>query len=147
MFGDWWKMAIAAAVLIVVAVWELRHGAIGVISIIALSVLALYLAICAFAWFRQSKALDDWLRKQAGAPVVYSLSETTIESSSEVGSTKLKWDAFRSLSISEFDTLLKFPHHGPLTLPTDQIPVEALEFLKKQFVTNGKKVEDRRKTG
>jgi hypothetical protein len=147
MFGDWWRMAIAAVLIGVVVVWEIMRGSIGMISILALSVITLYLVICGVAWFRQSRALNDWLRKQAGAPVIYSLSDATIESSSEVGSTKLKWDAFRCLSISEFDTLLMFSQQGALTLPTDQIPGEALEFLKKQFVAHGKKVEDRRKTG
>jgi hypothetical protein len=147
MFSGWWKILIAAVVVGVVTIWEVRSGSIGMFSVFAISALGFYLVIAAVAWRRQSKALDEWLRLQAGAPVVYSLSEEVIESSAKVGSTKLKWDAFRSLSISDFDILLEFSSHGALTLPTEQVPVETLEFLKKQFLAHGKKVEDKRKKG
>jgi hypothetical protein len=147
MFSGWWKLVIAALVALVAAAWEIRGGAIGMFSVFAIAALVLYVVIAAIAWRRQSKALDEWLRHQAGAPVVYSLSDEAIESSAEVASTKLKWEAFHSLSISDFDTLLGFSSHGALTLPTEQVPVEALEFLKKQFLAHGKKVEDKRKTG
>jgi hypothetical protein len=146
-FSGWWKIALAAAAIGLIVIWEVRHGPIGMITVFALSALSLYIIVFSIVWFRQSRALDDWIRQQAGAPVIYSLSDATIETSSGVGSTKLKWEAFRRLSISETDTLLMFSQHGALTLPTGQIPLEALNFLKKQFVTHGKKVEDRRKTG
>ena len=145
MFRGWWKIAIAAVVAAVVVISDALRGPLGITSIFVLSAMGFYLAIAGFAWFRQSRALDDWLRRQGDAPVIYSLSEETIESCAEVGSTKLKWDAFRSLAICDFDTLLVFPQHGALTMPTDQIPVEALQFLKRQFLAHGKRVEDRRK--
>ena len=147
MFRGWWKLVIAAVVVLVVATWEIRGGAIGMYSVFALAALAFYVVVAAIAWHRQSKALDEWLRQQAGAPVIYSLTDETIESSANVGSTKLKWEAFCRLSISDFDTLLGFSSHGTLTLPTEQVPIEALEFIKKQFLTRGKKVDDNRKTG
>lgn len=147
MFSGWWKIVIAAVVVAIVTVWEVRDGSIGMFSIFAISALGFYLLVAAVAWIRQSKALDEWLRQQAGAPVVYSLTEEAIESSAKIGSTKLKWDAFRSLAISDFDTLLGFSSHGALTLPTEQVPTEALEFLKQQFLARGKKVEDRREKG
>jgi hypothetical protein len=145
MFRGWWKIVIATLVAVALATADAMRGPLSITSVFALSALGLYLVIAGIAWFRQSRALDEWLRRQAGAPVIYSLSEETIESAAEVGSTKLKWDAFRSLAISDFDTLLVFPYHGALTMPTDQIPGEALEFLKTQFFSHGKKVEDTRR--
>jgi hypothetical protein len=147
MFRGWWKITIATVVAAVVVTADAMRGPLGITSIFVLCALGFYFVIAGVAWFRQSRALDEWLRQQAGAPLIYSLSEETIESTAEVGSTKLKWDAFRSLAISDFDTLLVFPHQGALTMPTDQIPREAIEFLKKQFLSHGKKIEDKRKKG
>ena len=144
MFGGWWKIAIAATLLGICVTLETTHGAISIVSILGLSAFVLYLIIAGVAWLRQSKALDEWLRQQEGAPVIYSLSDEAVETTARISSAKLKWDAFHRLSISDFDTLLLFSFHGALTLPTDQVPVEALEFLKKRFLAYGKKVEDRR---
>ncbi len=145
MFYGWWKIAIATAVGAAAVIMNAMRGPLNGGSIFIMSGLGFYFTIATVAWFRQSKALDEWLRRQAGAPVIYLFSEDGIESSSAVGSTKLKWDAFRSLAISDFDTLLEFLFHGALTLPTDQIPREALEFLQQRFQANGKKIKDRRK--
>ena len=51
MFGDWRKMAIAAVLVGVVVVWEMMRGPIGVLSLFALSAIALYLVMCCVAWF------------------------------------------------------------------------------------------------
>ena len=148
MFYGAWKLAVAYLfILIFVGVSysdpELRGWCIFFLAIAGVGT-----SIFVIAWVRQSKSIDDWIRRQGDAPVIYSLSEEVVESASEVGSTKLKWDAFSSLTISDFDTLLIFPRSaGALTLPTDQVPSSALEYLKTRFAASGNKVEDKRKKG
>jgi hypothetical protein len=145
LFPHWWLGAIAVVAIGYAVVSQVMRGGLSFFPIFGISLIVVYLLICGVAWLRQSRALDDWREKQGETPVLYSLSEDSIESVSEVGSTKLKWSAFRSLAITEFDTLLMLSAHGALTLPTDQIPDDVLEFLKKQFSAHGKKVTDARK--
>ena len=146
-FRSWWKILIGMALVLPVVVEDLLSGHFSALSAFGATVVGFCFLFYGLAWFRQSRALNDWLKKQGGAPVIYSLSEETVESSSEVGSTKLKWDAFARLTISDLDVLLVFPRTGALTLPTAQVPSEALEFLKRQFLAHGKKVEDQRRRG
>lgn len=48
--------------------------------------------------------------------------------------------------VSDFDTLLMFAGAaGALTLPSEQVPADALDYLKNRFTAFGKKVEDKRK--
>jgi hypothetical protein len=146
-FRSWWKFLIAFAMITVSVVADLRSGQFGPLSAFGVSAVGFCVLIYGLAWFRQLKALNDWLKKQGSAPVTYTISAEAVESTSEVGSAKLKWDAFSRLTISDLDVLLFFQRSGALTLPTQQVPQEALEFLKQQFLTHGKKVEDKRKRG
>jgi hypothetical protein len=144
-FHRWWLVVIAVIAVSFATRSSILEGPFGLLPMFAFAAFGVYVVLSAVVWTRQSKALDEWLRHQAGAPVIYSLSEEAIESSAAIGSTRLKWDAFRSLTITDFDTLLAFSPHGALTLPTDQVPPEALHLLKKQFLAHGRKVDDQRK--
>ena len=146
-FRGWWQLLIAGVLILVAVGGDILSGHFDSLSAFAVTALGLCVLVYGVAWFQQSRALGDWLKQQGGAPVIYTLSEDAVESSSEVGSTKLKWDAFARLTISDLDVLLVFPRTGALTLPTGQVPSEALEFLKQRFLAHGKKVEDRRRQG
>lgn len=148
MFYGAWKLGVAYVFMLVFVAFNYSEPKLRGPCIFFLAVIGLGTAIFAAAWYRQSKVLDDWVQRQGDAPVVYTLSEETVESASQMGSTKLKWDAFSGLTISEFDTLLLFPRSaGALTLPTEQVPAPALDYLKARFAAAGKKVEDQRKRG
>lgn len=146
MFYDLWKLALAyVAVLIFVCS---RYGEPGFTgwAIFFLTVMGLAVVIFSASWFHQTKSIDGWIRSQGDAPVIYALSEEAVETTAQTGSTKLKWDAFAELTITDFDTLLKLPQRGgALTLQTSQVPREALQYLKDHFHAHGKKIEDKRK--
>ena len=117
-------------------------------AIFFLTLMGLATVVFAAAWFHQAKSIDAWVRTQGDVPVRYTLSEEAVETISQTGSAKLKWEAFAELRITDFDTLLKFPRRGgALTLRTDQVPREAIDYLKGRFQAHGKKIEDKRKTG
>ncbi|HOG92669.1 MAG: hypothetical protein BWX86_00559 [Verrucomicrobia bacterium ADurb.Bin122] len=146
MFYGAWKLAIAYLFILIFVGVSYSDPELRGWCIFFLAVAGVGTAIFVAAWIRQSKSIDDWVSRQGDAPVVYALSEGEVESTSQVGSTKLKWDAFSGLMISDFDTLLLFPRSaGALTLPTDQVPSSAIEYLKARFTAVGKKVEDKRK--
>lgn len=115
-------------------------------TVSSLSAVAFVVLVYSAVWFRQSKALDSWLRQQGNEPVHYTILEDSIETSSAIGSARLKWSAFKRITLTNFDTLLYFQQGGTLSLPTALIPGEALELLKEHFNVNGKKVEDIRRT-
>jgi len=146
-YRGWWKVLASVAVIVLMWIADESGSHTGPLMIFAMSMLTLYVVLCVIAWFRQLRAIKDWLRMQGEVPVIYSLSEETVEASSAIGSTKLKWDAFKKITVSDFDTLLVFSYHGALTLPTAQVPKEALDLLKTRFAAHGKKVEDKRKLG
>src|SRR5688572_17159310 len=97
MFYGAWKLAVAYLfILVFVGVSysdpELRGWCIFILAIAGVGT-----ALVAFAWFRQSRSIDAWVNSQGDAAVVYAQSEEVVESTSQVGSTKLKWDAFSGL--------------------------------------------------
>jgi len=145
-FYDAWKLGIAYLAILVGSFVGYRDPEFRTYAIFGFSLIGLGTALFGAIWIQQSKVIGDWMRRQGDAQVVYSLSEESVETASSVGSSKLRWDAFASLAITEFDTLLKFPRAGVLTLPTEQVTAEAMEYLKERFLAHGKKVEDRRKT-
>ena len=145
MFHGWGKLAIAVVLVLVSTALSAGEDHLSAWSVFGLIAVGLAGLIFGVAWHRQSKAIDDWIRAQGKAPVIYALSEDLVETTSAIGSTKLKWDAFRGMAITDEDTLLLFPHSGALTLPTRQVPSEAIEFLKKRLLAHDKKIKDKRK--
>jgi len=148
MFYDLWKLALAC-VAVLAFVWS-RYNEPGFNgwAVFFLTLIGLTVGIFTAAWFHQAKQIDYWIRAQGDAPIVYALSEETVETTAQTGSTKLNWDAFAELAITDFDTLLKFPKRGgALTLHTKQVPREAIEYLKDRFQAHGKKIDDKRRKG
>lgn len=144
LFRHPWRLVLAVVLVGLSVGMDLRDGHLENWSVLCLSAVAFGVLIFAIGWHRQSKVIDDWCQKQGDAPVVYSLTESEIEAVSQMGSMRLKWDAFSHLKISEWDTLLHFGRGSALTLPTAQVPAEAMNFMKQQFVSHDKKVEDAR---
>jgi hypothetical protein len=52
---------------------------------------------------------------------------------------------FHRLVISDLDLLLMFSRNAALTMPADQVPSEAIDFLVTKFTNHSLKIEDRRK--
>jgi hypothetical protein len=148
MFYDLWKLALAYIAILVFVCTRYGEPAFTGWAIFFLSVMGLGVVIFSGVWFHQAKSIDGWIRSQGDAPIRYALSEDAVETTAQMGSTKLKWDAFAGLTITDFDTLLTLPQRGgALTLHTDQVPREAIEYLKDRFKAHGKKIEDKRRKG
>lgn len=143
-FHHWPRLTLAVVLVLTAIGFEVRRGEFGRVAVFCVAALGFVVLVYALAWFRQAKAIDDWVKRQGGEPVVYTLNEATVEATAQVGSASLKWDAFTKLKISDLDVLLVVKQHNALTLPTPQVPPDALEFLIQRFSRLGKKIEDHR---
>lgn len=144
-FRNWWRILIGIVLIVFVVIEDLCSGHFGALSAAGTTVIGFCLLFYGLAWFKQARALDDWLKTQGPEPVIYTLSEETVQNTSVVAGMALRWEVFARLKISDLDVLLVFPRSGALTLPTEQVPAEALDFLKQRFLAHGGKVEDRRR--
>ena len=147
MFYDLWKLAAAFACAVIAAFVLYRDPASKTFAIFLFSLVGVTVCFITAAWFHQSRQIDEWARRQGDTPVHYSLTEDAVESRSQLGATKLNWDAFSKMRISEDDTLLFYSKVAALTLPTKQVPEEALAYLASRFSHYTKPIEDRRKRG
>ncbi len=129
-------------ILVAVLTDETENG-LGTISVIGLSAIGLFVVIYTTAWGQRLRMINDWDEKQGNNPVTYKLSEHDIETESRIGSTKLKWSAFKKLKINKLDTLLEFTQPGALTLPTNQLSKEVLDYLIDRFQANKLIIENK----
>lgn len=140
-----WRLVAAVVAMAFGVWWMMRDGGFGVLPWMVLGIAGLFAVVCGLAWMQRAREIDRWLEGQGGLPVVYTLSEEKIETESFVGKTALLWMAFSGLTINEEDTLLHVQGGAALTLPTRQVPTEALGFITRKVGAAGKNVEDQRR--
>lgn len=129
-----WPLTLIATVLIGYGiVFDLRRGQWTPLSIIGATALGIQWILYIVLYLRQRRAIADWARQQGDAPVHYSLKDETICARSNLGSSELKWVAFRELIEHEDCLLLGFARGNHLTLTRSDVPAEALEFMRQKF--------------
>lgn len=140
LFRNWWKIGIAFCLIFIGIILDLMSSGLGHISTIGLTLMAICVLIYSAVWYRQVKYFKRFIAKQGDTPVRYKLTMETIETESLLGESKLRWDAFKRLRIRNLDTLIEFTSAGALTLPTNQLNTEILEFLQDRFSAHGIKI-------
>ena len=63
----------------------------------------------------------------------YVLSDETLRATSNLGTTELKWHVFKELREHPDFILLGLNRVSHLTLPTAEIPPDALAFIRQKF--------------
>lgn len=144
LFQAKWVLGLAA-VLVLLSVIARPDKALWPLQVWGLSGLGLVAVLFGVAWWRQSRAIDRWVGRQQGRPVIYRLEEETFESESESGAVRLKWAVIDAIVIADADTLLMFGGEGTLTLPTAQVPAAALRFMTEKLAARGRKARDLRR--
>ena len=134
---NWWKLGIAFCLIFCAILLDFMSEEVGRISTIGLTVMCICILVYSAIWYKQLRFINDFLARQGETPVKYRLTTETIEAESLLGESKLKWHAFRRLRIRDLDTLLELPYAGALTLPTNQLNREILEFLQDRFSAHG----------
>ena len=133
-----WALSLAAAVLIGIGVSiDLVRGSLGTVSIMGISALGFLLLVYAGYYVRQRQMIAEWKRLQGDAPVHYILTAETVRATSNLGSTELRWHVIRELREHADYILLGLGRSGHLTLPREEIPPAALEFIRERLSMAG----------
>lgn len=129
-----WPLTLTAAVLILIGVGtELSIGHLSTVSAVGLTALGIYVLLYGVYYIRQCRTIADWKRLQGDDPVHYVLSDETLRAKSNLGSTELKWHVFKELREHPDFILLGLNRVSHLTLPTADIPPDALAFIRQKF--------------
>jgi hypothetical protein len=133
-------LPIALLLMLLVAAQRLAAGRMDWLAGCCLTVPVLCAGIFLSAYLQRRAYLISQFRK-IGNVVSYELSEELFKAKSDLGSTELKWKAFKGIWIFPKVWLLMFDKAGYLTLPTDQVSDEVKDFLKEKIVSVGGKVK------
>ena len=137
LLGRWWLILIATVLMLPSIVLDLQAGALSGVSMFGIAALSMLILRFSVAWYRQSRSINDWVTKQGTEPVHYRFEEEFITAESVIGKTTLKWNAFRRMTSDSFHVLLEFPRgQGALTVPSEQLAPDALQFLIDRFTEN-----------
>lgn len=97
------------------------------------------------AYFVRKKQFEEQLARLNGKPITYTLSDAEWSIASNFGTASYKWEMIIELWIDPDLVFLFYNHEAYVTLPTDQIPSEALEFLIGKATRLNLRVTDSRK--
>jgi hypothetical protein len=124
-----WRLAVAVLLVIAPIVLKMRSGRLDTLSIILLTVLGVAALVFVGAYF---VGLRRALAKHASiveGKAGYTLSDSTIEAASSLGSLTLAWPAVTEVRRYQDLILLRFLGTTYSTIPESQIPPDALAFL------------------
>ncbi|MGI9243213.1 MAG: hypothetical protein ACR2RV_20615 [Verrucomicrobiales bacterium] len=139
-----WGTLVAAALCIAFIVYDVSDGGIGPLGIGILTLLSIFALVYAVGFFTRRKQMADLLRRLGDSPVSYSLGDAELAAESALGSSSLKWEMVRELWVDPDITLVFYARNGYTTIPTPQIPADALTFLAMQVERAGGAVKDNR---
>lgn len=139
-----WGTLVAAGVCLAYGVYDFWDGAPGLLGLAMLIVVGLLILLYAAVFVTRRKQMADLLRALGDAPVSYRLDGNEIATRSPLGSSAVKWAMIRKLWIDPDLTLVFFTRNAYTTIPTGQVPREALEFLADQVARAGGSIDDRR---
>jgi YcxB-like protein len=129
-------------VLMLAALLQRMHsGQMDLLSGFLLAVVVMGVGIFASAYFQRRNYAVSQLKKMGNGLVSYELSDEFFKAKSNLGSTELKWEAFKAVWVFPTVWLLMFDKAGYLTLPVEQIGSEVKEFLKQKIVSVGGKIK------
>lgn len=129
-----WRVSVFILVFILVTVQrDWRNGGLGALSIFCLSGISLLFLIYGAVYIRDGQSIADWKKLQGDEAIRYELSQGWVRASSKMGSTEVRWEAFKELLLADDYLLFSMGRMGHLTLPRREIPAKALEFIYEQM--------------
>ena len=138
--GFAWKLPIAMLIILVPVYLDLQAGPLGTTSIIFLTLFAIMTLISILGYIIGLRRAQDKLEMIIDGRASYSLSESTIEGSSSLGSLALAWSALAE--VRQYGDLILLGFRGATysVIPVTQIPEDALTFLIEHARTAGAKI-------
>ncbi len=130
--GAGWGAVVAVVLCLAYVAHDFTDGDISHLGV-AILTLILFLGLGYIAaYVVRRRQMADLLNRIGDGPVSYRLSESEISTQSSLGSSALKWEMIKKLWIDPDLTLVSYARNGYTTIPTDQIPPTALDFLVSQ---------------
>lgn len=140
--GLGWSTFVAAALCIAYIIYDGATGGMGYLSIVIITVLLLLALVYAVLVVSRRKQMAQLLKRLGDEPVSYELSDSELSTETALGSSTLKWEMIKKLWIDPDLTLVFYARNGYTTIPTDQIPSEALIFIADRVKSVGGTVTD-----
>ncbi len=137
-----WPLVAAVALIVISAVDDLRHGSVGTISIIGLTVLGGIILLFASSYqigLRRSLSRLDAI---VDGKATYTLTDSTINAVSSLGSFSLDWSTVAELRRYHDLILLGFKDTMYSTIPAAQIPADSLSFMIERCRASGARLVD-----
>ena len=143
--GAGWGTAFAATICLAYIAYDSADGSLGYESIVTITILLLLVFVYVMAFVTRKRQMSELLRKIGDAPISYRLNESEIATRSPMGSSTLKWEMIQKLWVDPDLTLVFYARNAYTTIPTAQIPTEALDFLITQVERVGSSIFDNRR--
>ena len=120
----------------------MSDGKLRYLSIVILTLLSILVLICIIAFITRRKQMVELLKRLGDSPISYTLDESEFASKSALGSSSLKWEMIKKLWIDPDLIMVFYARNGYTTIPANQIPDSALEFLAEQVKRVGGSIRD-----
>ena len=143
--GAGWGTLVAAILCLAYVAYDFSDGALGYLGIGIIALLLILILVYVAAFVTRKKQMTELLRKIGDAPVSYQLDDVEIATKSPMGSSTLKWEMIKKLWIDPDLTLVFYARNGYTTIPTQQIPADALDFLVSQVERVGGSILDNKR--
>ena len=134
-------LPIVGVLMLAALLQRVHSGQVDLLSGFLLAVVVMGVGIFASAYLQRRNYAISQLKKMGNGLVSYELSDEFFKAKSNLGSTELKWEAFKAIWIFPAVWLLMFDKAGYLTLPVEQISNEVKDFLKQKIISVGGKIK------
>ena len=140
--GLGWGPFAAMVLCLAYVVHDTVTSGLGRLGLVIVTMLVLLVAIYAALITRRRSQMAALLKRLNGAPIAYRFDDDELSAHSALGSSNLRWEVIEKVWIDPDVTMVFYARNGYTTLPTDQIPADALRFLADQVKRGGGTVVD-----
>lgn len=130
--GAGWGTLIAAILCLTFVMYDIADGGIGRLGVANLTLLLILAIVYVVAFVVRRNQMADLLRRLGETSVLYRLDDAELATESALGRSALKWEAIKKLWIDPDVILVFYANNGYTTIPTAQIPADALSYLMAQ---------------
>lgn len=135
-----WGGLIAMILCLGYVVYDFLDGPMNFVGTAILTLVLVMIVFYLAAFVIRKRQMGELLRRIGDHPISYHFGELEIETKSVLGSSSLKWEVIQKLWIEADVTMVLFARGGYLTIPTEQIPPAALDFLVAQVRRAGGRI-------
>ncbi len=141
-----WETLLASILSIGYAIFDLTNGGKNFFGIGILVLFALFVAVYIIAYVTRKQQMAELLKQIGDEPIVYHLNDSGLGAESAMGNSHLKWEMLQKVWIYPDLIMIFYAKNGYSTVPLEQIPSDALDFLTSEVKEAGGTIQDKRRT-